>query len=319
MMFKNTYSKWEELEKEVVKEGRNSVAEIYLSQKSHNRLYFGVDNKQIKHIYIEFNIDVLDSYNAPDLVGMKISKGKVAYIDRDKKFLIISNGMDTDDIFQAFASSLAEGIKNSPGDKETIEKLEETIKKYKNYFANCAEPLSDIQEQGLCGELLYLDEMVKTFGQGVVNNWLGPDKNKRDFVFDNFAAEIKTTLNQSETIIIVSNENQLDNSNTEKLILVVYTLEKNPNGKVNVEALIKSVSENLTDIELYKIFVGKLIKAGVDPKTYKARNSYTVQSIKKFNVNNEFPCITKKNLPGAIYNVEYKLNLSTLRKYLIED
>ena len=134
MMFKNTYSKWEELEKEVLKEGRNSVAEIYLSQKSHNRLYFGVDNKQIKHIYIEFNIDVLDSYNAPDLVGMKISKGKVAYIDRDKKFLIISNGMDTDDIFQAFASSLAEGIKNSPGDKETIEKLEETIKKYKNYL-----------------------------------------------------------------------------------------------------------------------------------------------------------------------------------------
>lgn len=319
MMIKATYLKWEELEKKVIKEGRNSVAEIYLSKKSYNRLYFGVDNKQIKHVYIEFDKDVLDSYSTPDLVGMKISIGKATYIDRDKIYLIISNGMDTEDIFQAFASSLAENIKNSSSNKETIEKLEETIKKYKNYFANCADPLSDIEEQGLCGELLYLEEVVKTLGQKAVNNWLGPDKNKRDFVFDNFAAEIKTTLNQSETIITVSNENQLDNSNTEKLILIVFTFEKNPNGKINIESLIKRVSENLTDINTYKIFVEKLIKAGIDPKTYKGKNSYTIQSIKKFNVGDKFPCIKKKDLPGVIYNVEYKLNLSTLQEHLIED
>ena len=111
----------------------------------------------------------------------------------------------------------------------------------------------------------------------------------------------------------------MENINAEKLILIVYTLEKNYNSQINVESLIKQISEYLTNIETYKVFIDKLIKAGVDPKTYKAKNSYTIQSIKKYNVDNRFPCIKKSDLPGVIYNVEYKLNLSTLQEYLIED
>ena len=219
----------------------------------------------------------------------------------------------------AFSASLAAGIKKSADYHETIAIFENTIDKYRKYFAGFSSSLSEAEEQGLCGELLFLRKLISEYGSKAVKWWLGPDKNKRDFVLEDFSAEVKTTLGQKETVITVANENQLDNSGTARLILVVYVLEKNACGNVCVSGLIREISGMLTDVGDYQLFFRKLENAGIKQGVYTDKNIYTVQNSVKYLVNNNFPCIRKKDLPDQIFDVKYRLNLSTLSRFIIKD
>ena len=317
-MIKNIYDKWLELESKIPLEG-NNVFEYYLSKKANNKMYFGIDSKKTKKIYIEFDIEAIQNYKLPEILGMKISRIKAAYIDPKKAYISIENESDTDEVFLAFTATLVDKIHDSKSNSKTIDSLEITIKYYKDFFSNPNKSLSDSEEQGLCGELMYLKDLIETQGQECVLHWLGPNKNKRDFVFENKSIEVKSTLNQTETSITISNENQLDNSNTEELFLIVYVLEKDPNGNINVTSCANSIIELLTDVQCNKVFISKLLQMNVDVNTYKHKNSYTVQKIKKYKVSDDFPCLSKKNIPSIIFNVKYKINLNSLDSFLVDE
>ena len=317
-MIKNIYEKWQELESKIPLDG-NNVFEYYLSKKANNKMYFGIDSKKTKKIYIEFDIEAIQNYKLPEILGMKISRIKATYIDPKKAYISIENESDTDEVFLAFTATLVDKLYESKSAAKTIEFLENTIKYYKDFFSNPNKNLSDSEEQGLCGELILLKELIESQGQESVLHWLGPNKNKRDFVFDNKAIEVKSTLNQTETSITISNENQLDNSNTSKLYLVVYVLEKDPNGKINVINCANSVLELLSDVQCNKVFISKLLQMNVNINTYKCNNSYTIQKVKKYLISDDFPCLSKKNIPSIIFNVKYKINLNSLDSFVVDE
>lgn len=317
-MIKNIYDKWRELESKLPKDGIN-VFEYYLSKKSNNKMYFGIDSKRVKKLFIEFNADEIENYIPPEILGMKISIIKASYIDLTKTYISIENESDNDEIFLAFTATLVDKIYDSSSSIKTIENFENTIKYYKAFFSNPNKSLSDSEEQGLCSELLFLKDLIKANGQESVLHWLGPNKNKRDFVFDKKSFEIKSTLNQTETSITISNENQLDNTNVEKLYLVVYTLEKDPNGDVNVMTCLNNILDLLTDIQYNKVFISKLLQMNVDVNLYKIKNSYTFQNIKKYIISNDFPCLNKRNIPSIVFNVKYKINLNSLESFIVDE
>ena len=56
-----------------------------------------------------------------------------------------------------------------------------------------------------------IDELknnIVKYGEKTLLNWQGPNKNKRDFVFDKTAVEIKSTGSQIDPNILISNENR---------------------------------------------------------------------------------------------------------------
>lgn len=317
-MIKSIYEKWEEIEGKIPDSG-NFVSEYFLSKNAHNKLYFGITEEKNKKLYIEFNPSVIDNYKLPEISGLKIKRAKAKFIDPNKAYIVVENDKDGDEVFLAFTSTLADYISDSKSDVKTIESFESTIKYYKDFFSNPNKSLSDIEEQGLCGELLYLKRLIEKNGQECVNNWLGPNKNKRDFVFDDKAVEVKSTLNQIETSITISNENQLDPSGLNELVLSVYVLEKNPNGDINVTACANSILFLLTDVQYIKIFKSKLMQLNVDVNLYKNRNSYTYQKNKNYLINDEFPSLKKSNIPSVVFSVNYKINLNSLDAFLIEE
>ena len=185
-MIKNIFDKWQELESNIPLEG-NCIYEYYLSKKANNKMYFGIDYNKTKKIYIEFDVESIQNYKLPEILGMKISRNKVPYIDPKKTYISIENESETDEVFLAFGATLADKLHDSKSSVKTIEHLETTIKYYKDFFSNPNKALSDSEEQGLCGELILLKELIEKQGQESVLHWLGPNKNKRDFVFDDRA------------------------------------------------------------------------------------------------------------------------------------
>ena len=316
-MLKTVYEKWEELKKE----DSSIIKQFYLGEKSKAKIYFCISSAQNLGIFIEFEKGILSNLDIPVLSGMKIVVCDANNIDNSKEYIYIENLNQDEEIFEAFSSSLSDELFECRSYIDLYNGLINTIKKYKDYFSNPNKFLSKQEEQGLCAELIELSKLIDIRGEQVVNNWLGPSKNKRDFVFEDASLEIKSTQTQENTSIKISNENQLDSnypSNLKHLFLKVYVMEDREIG-INVVSCIKNVFDKLTNISIQQIFNSNLIKLGINHKAYKPRFNFSIEDVKAFEIIDEFPKIISSNIPKEIYDVSYRLSLSNLDKHIVSE
>lgn len=318
-MLKNVFEKWEEV-KENASKDKKYISSYYLGNKSITKLFFGIDDENMC-LYLEFTKESLVDIEIPNIKGMSIEIVTEPSIDLVKKYILIKNETQNEAIFEAFSSSLVDELVNTISYFDVYDKLKNVVKEYKNYFANSNKTLSKQEEQGLCAELLELSNLISIKGQEAVINWQGPSKNKRDFVFEKSALEIKSTLSQENTSILISNENQLDCTYPEgltNLFLKVYIMEDSFNG-INVNKCIDDVFEKLTAISFKNIFLASLLKLKIDPKTYVAKYMFTVQKQLNYRINEDFPTLTSKKLPHHIYDISYRLMIDGLNDFLIKE
>ena len=318
-MIKSVYEKWEDIKSNSAKD-KNYVAKYYLGSKSTANIYFGIADEKMC-IYLEFTKEALADLDIPTLKGMTIKVSSEPFINPNKKYLVVKNESRNEEIFEAFSSSITDGLVDATSYFDVYAVFKTVVKEYKDYFANPNKLLSKQEEQGLCAELLELSNLISLKGENVVNNWQGPAKNKRDFVFDEMALEIKSTLSQENTAIRISNENQLDSSypdNMKELFLKVYIMEDSDNG-LNVNKCIDAVLDQIKTISYKTTFLANLMKLKISPTLYKSKYQFTVQKENVYQVLDGFPAITSKTIPHAIYDVSYRLKLDDISKYLIEE
>lgn len=320
-MLLTVYEKWEELKSQYLRcEENQIVTSYYLGGSSKAKIYFSILNTQLG-IYLEFDKENLKNLDAPCLKGMKIKVCDANFLDVQKEYIYIENVSQEEEIFEAFSGSLTDELLDSKTDYETYDALINTVKKYKAYFSNSNTYLTKVEEQGLCAELTELCNLIKNKGQEVVKNWLGPAKNKRDFVFESSSLEIKSTQSQGNPTILISNENQLDSgypSKMDYLFLKVYLMEDREEG-VNVNYCINAVLDVLDNVSYKKMFISNLMKLGINYEEYKARYFFSIEKEQSFLVNDEFPKIIKSSIPNQIHDVSYKLNLAGLDSFMIDE
>lgn len=317
-MFKSIFEKWDEINKELESGVKSYILDYYLSKKSAVKTYLGIDNEQ-KTIYIEFTKEALSDFKCPAFKGMDISINDVPAINPDKRYIIIKNISQKDELFMAFSSSLCDGLLPTTTFFDAFQAILSTIKEYKDYFSNPNNNLGLLGEQGLCAELLELKELIIKKGETAVLNWQGPNKNKRDFTFDNSkkALEVKSTLSQTNTLITISNENQLDcnyPSTLEKLFLIVYILEQNDLG-FDVLSCSKDVLDLITDVNIKNLLILDLLKLKVDLNIYKPQYKFSLQAKKIYEITSDFPKITKDSISSLISNVTYKISINSLTNF----
>ena len=317
MMINDIYAKWKAL---IAKnEGKLSISAFYISKACPSKMYLGFDGEK-KYVYLEFEPYALASFKCPKAKGLEISVVDMPQITDGSKFVRISNIDNKDEVFLAFCSTLYDGLKESQTFFDVTETLEKTIKYYKSYFSNPNKPLTDEEEQGLYCELLYLEDLINKEGQNVIKCWEGPNKNKRDFVFENKSVEIKSTTTQIATSVRISNELQLDPSypNNINLFLKVYVLEKVEEGD-SLSQVAKRIEQLLVDVELRKNFLQKLLMDKVDLNLYEDTYFYSVQQEHLYRVDSNFPSINKSNIDNRIFKVEYYINLIGLEENEVKE
>ena len=313
-MSKTVFEKWIEVEEKSVDD--NYILEYYLSQKTKTRIYFSlIDSSKV--IYLEFSKEALSSYDCPDLKGLDISVQDVNVISLEKRYIVIKNATNNNEIFLAFSSSLCDALIDVDSYFETFNVLKAVIKEYKEYFANPNKILSQQEEQGLCAELLQLKYLVEKFGENIVINWQGPRRNKRDFVFEKTALEVKSTISQTNTNVLISNENQLDCNypdTLKALYLKVFIFELMDDGFTVIDCA-NQVLNCVQDVNLKSVIVANLLKLKVNINTYKPVCKFSLQGTRFYEIVDGFPKITKSILPGEIFDVKYRLKLDALKQF----
>lgn len=180
--------------------------------------------------------------------------------------------------------------------------------------------LSLRKQIGLIGELVLLDELKEHSPSEIVwmHSWKGPEKHSKDFVTKKIAFEIKAILND-EFGVQISNIDQLDTTNIDKLILSVFQFIEDPENGKTINHFVDSIISNITCDKTLHLFLTKLGLSGYylnHQKHYGLKLSLIKDH--SFFVGSDFPRLTKSNVATEITNVKYKLDLSSLSNFKVE-
>lgn len=172
--------------------------------------------------------------------------------------------------------------------------------------------LSAEAEQGLFGELFFLDTLIQSGvpARTILDAWQGPLDGLHDFSFGTGGIEVKTTLSANGFPATVSSLEQLDDSLRQPLFLAAVRLSLDPSGKT-LPGMAETVRERLCENrEGLNIFEIRLMQAGFLPNTteqYSRRFLHSPAII--FSVRGSFPRLTRGNVHPAITNARYEIDL----------
>lgn len=233
------------------------------------------------------------------------------YIEEDKEYIT--------NIFKVFVSELIP--KNEIGNSKLFfDNFKNTILEWRDFFQEVKQ-IQPSQElvKGLFGELSYLIHLLRSGVPNAIDFWTGPLGSRSDFFIENKRLEIKSTTTSNPVKISISSANQL-NLGSSELNLILYELVENEGG-YNIGDQVKEVIRILdVDFISKANFYKKIEKIGCNEKYISLTNNYTfnINNISRYIVNEDFPTLSRKNIPQGIIDVKYSILKDNINYFEID-
>lgn len=220
------------------------------------------------------------------------------------------------EIFKIFCEDLIKHIESIKKNNQIGFKIQERILEWKNLLeGKMSKTLSFEEQMGLFSELVLLKKIIIEKGEGVLF-WRGPEKDSQDFLCDNCAIEVKSSLSSQKRVITISSKNQLE-TEKENLYLAYCSLSKSKMGK-NLTSLVEDIYLILKSEDEKFIFSKKLIEIGYDFKE-ENYNSFRVDKELYYIVKENFPKVDSKCMDPRILEVKYKIDLNSCSEFEVEE
>lgn len=272
-----------------------------------------------------FRID-FNSIVQMDLKEVKFAGGYVKLLENGSKstFILYLNENSDLDVFTRFCSVLLD-VDPGDGGQGYADSLLRVLVQWMHFLQKIKDSKEiDVRKQiGLLGELTflrsYLHKTKEIAYTDIIKYWTGPEKAPNDFIFGDVSYEIKCHYYDEDSVHI-SNEKQLLYLG-KPLFLVEYSLKQDEAG-MNLEELAAAIREEIIveDVSLRELFDQKLFLSGFNPaKKYAGLNHYTLSDPLFYEVNEEFPHITKDDSDSAIFSIKYELSLISIIRFLRND
>lgn len=171
--------------------------------------------------------------------------------------------------------------------------------------------LSDEEEVGLFGELLVLEDLLDSLQvEAALNLWKGPENSLQDFRTETVGVEVKTTIALSGFPVKISSLDQLDGLGSRVIYLVGIRLTVIDSGRTLPE-LIDAIRNSLVDHAGARARLERLLLlVGYQDSVSEAYvRRFQLQTERVFSVEPGFPYISRSNLPLAILDAEYRIDL----------
>ncbi len=259
---------------------------------------------------------VLNTGNKNEVVSSKAITAQYIQTEETKISLRFSlNYTSLDEIFVKLCWDLMDASRNT---ESPVEKI---VAQYKKWMRLLQEVHTGIMipslQKGLIGELLYFKDKLACMNPNqVLNAWVGPEGSDQDFVFEDMWAEIKTVSISAQDVQISSLQ-QLARSDLG--FLVVFFMDKTTTSGLQTISLpeiveeVRGVFTNETMLDKLNCKLAKYGYCDKDVDKYaEIRFRYTEHRI--YNVDPNFPKLTKENIDVAVIEAHYRLSLPMLEK-----
>jgi len=223
------------------------------------------------------------------------------------------------DVFTAFASDLYRALQPLSG-PTVPDVLIARLEKWNRFFREHGpEGLSEEEQRGLCGELLFLRRHVLPRLAGIkgIRVWMGPGGAAHDFRLPGGCVEAKTLGLRPPRIIHIANEGQLDDEECSPLYLYWARLEPADTGE-SLPGLVEDIRHVIAfDRFATDAFEQKLLMAGyLDTHAPLYGVRYRVGEEVLCQVKEGFPRIVRP--PEGIGFVRYDLAPEVCRSFQVD-
>ena len=218
-------------------------------------------------------------------------------------------------VFVEMCRDLLAATEDARDESEALKKFWQRYKHWQNLFAAAKNDLlSEEQQRGLIGELLFLRGQIINGRplKEAVAGWTGALKEHQDFSYSETWYEIKTVMEQADKVRIQS----LEQLSLERIgELVIYRLAKTAGEGFTLNSLVNELEtllrENSSAAQRFEVL---LFQTGYVGREEYDEQSYRLAESMNFTVDENFPRLTKNNLPPAIIEASYSLNLRGLKE-----
>lgn len=165
---------------------------------------------------------------------------------------------------------------------------------------------------GLYGELIFLEKQIakssKSFERHI-NAWQKNERANNDFIYSDKEHEIKTTALNNKTVRI-SSEYQLESNNGNQVFLEYLVIEEKENGRSLDEIVSELRDKFKNNVKLLFKFNLKLEIYGYVSCNLTKNKKFELFKHRKIKISDDFPKLTKPNLPNQISDVRYTVDIS---------
>lgn len=226
------------------------------------------------------------------------------------------------DIFEGLCNTLTTALATSAASDDAFRITVSHLNRWKVFLSGRSRPLSSNEARGLLAELLFLERML---GRGVpqsqaISGWSGPERAAHDFQTSAASVEIKSIGSNSRNRVRISSEDQLESSG-KPLFLRIYRLSEAVStvDGVSLNDLVARISKLITSSDALDDFTRKLAAVGYAPLPAYDEPRFTCQEIISYRVTDDFPRLTRRELPAGVVGVTYDLLLEKLEPFRVSN
>jgi len=257
---------------------------------------------------------------APQLREISLT---VESVDDDSMALLClrTNHTKYNDIFSVLATDLSYYLSRHSTGSQVVSSFFHRLGNWQHFFDKGVGALSIEAQIGLYGELYFLDTILThpSMATDVVASWTGSGGAAHDFQFPGIAVEVKTSAVKSPQKMMISNENQLDNSLVGDLFVLFLSVAIQKGSIHTLPSIVAKLRQMLALTPAARLFDDRLCQAGyIDEHAYRYDPiGFVIKEVFTFRIDDAFPKLTSIDLPDGVGDLKYSVVIDCCKKFEI--
>lgn len=283
------------------------------------RLLAGVDEGN-------YAISVISHDQEFELTSTSLIKIKKVHVSNNQVAIIF---VLTDEqllsIFISFAIDLESVIEADQ--KVTTVEIYNRYLYWQKMFKALSNDVSESTVKGLINELYLLENyMIPKYGMSdAIKGWVGSEGIHKDFAYNDSIWYEAKAINSGKVTVQISSVEQLQ-SDVEGLLLITEiekTSSQNPEG-IRLFDLLNRIKDAIEVESIQMIFIEKVFSLGINPDIfsdpYQKGNlyRYIIKSVNCYKVGEDFPRLSREQLPNAFGLISYEIIIAEIEKYKVD-
>jgi len=318
---------WKELEKESQRITGTGMLKRMLAPNATCSMFLAVQRPFLKRVFLLY---VLRSHLPsrqliPESRGFELTveiTGEEA--ETHATLLLSATNPMYNEVFSAMVDNLSQSLKECKEERQIVRLFLDRLIQWQRFFEMNANGLSEIAQHGLYGELYFLKKHLLSHPEYFVDDisaWTGPKARQHDFQFGDTVIEVKTCCAKQHQTLLISNEQQLDETLVENLFIFHLSFSSVENHTDTLPALIAQIREMLLlAYAATSIFEDALLQRGyLNTQEWRyQKTGYVIRESNLFRVTGDFPRLTERNLPIGVGGLTYSINVAECKKFSVK-
>lgn len=297
------------------KEPLAGIASRLISMKNGINMVYAINvGSRLREAYVSLN-EKPEKTGFPKWHGTAIDITQLPAYGGDRYYIRLLQLPESEDyIFDIVIDDLRSAIERVPDSEKCLKTVISVLLKWKRFFQSEKDlVLSDEMQEGLYGELLFLEKSIQRRSSADVYCWTGGNRETHDFYYASHAVEVKTSSKKEPYVAQISSEYQLDPSDVPgRLFLYYIALRKSKSAGEKLPEIIERIRNTLAGNASLKFqFDEKIRQYGyLDEAADLYATGFETRDVYYFEVQKDFPKIIRSMYQSGIAKVDYELMIS---------